>query len=75
MTETTWAYIAAGIGTVGTMFCGALGIAQIARSSVESIARQPEAAQDIRGVMIITAAMIEGVTFLALIICFLLGIK
>jgi F-type H+-transporting ATPase subunit c len=75
MTETAWAFIAAGIGTVGTMFCGAFGISQIARASVESIARQPEAAQDIRGVMIITAAMIEGVTFLALIICFLLGIK
>lgn len=75
MTETAWAFIAAGIGTVGTMMSGALSISQIARASVENIARQPEAAQDIRGVMIITAAMIEGVTFLALIICFLLGIK
>lgn len=75
MDATTWAYISAGLGTVGTLFSGAYGISQIAKASVENIARQPEASEDIRGVMIITAAMIEGVTFLGLVICFLLGIK
>ncbi len=75
MDSTTWAYISAGVGTVGTLFGGVYGISQIAKASVENIARQPEASEDIRGVMIITSAMIEGVTFLGLVICFLLGIK
>lgn len=75
MTEAAWAFIFAGIGAVGSVFGGAFGISRIAKASVESIARQPEAANDIRGVMIITAAMIEGVSLLALVICFLLSFK
>jgi F-type H+-transporting ATPase subunit c len=75
MTEAAWAFISAGIGAVGSVFAGAFGISRIAKASVESIARQPEAANDIRGVMIITAAMIEGVSLLALVICFLLSFK
>jgi len=75
MTETAWAFLAAGIGAVGSAFSGAFGISRIAKASVESIARQPEASEDIRGVMIITAAMIEGVALLALVICFLLSFK
>ena len=75
MTEAAWAFISAGIGAVGSAFAGAFGISRIAKASVESIARQPEAANDIRGIMIITAAMIEGVSLLALVICFLLSFK
>ena len=75
MTETVWALIAAGICTIGVTAFGAYNIGKIAKFSVECIARQPEAAEDIRGVMIITAGMIEGVTLLALVICFLLSIK
>jgi len=75
METAAWAFIFSGIGAVGSVFAGALGISRIAKTSVESIARQPEAANDIRGVMIITAAMIEGVTLLALVICFLLSFK
>jgi len=75
MSETAWAFLAAGIGAFGAAFSGAFGISTIAKASVESIARQPEATEDIRGVMIITAAMIEGVALLALIICFLLSFK
>ncbi len=33
------------------------------------MARQPEVAGNIQGAMIIAAALIEGVTFLALIVC------
>ena len=75
MTETAWAFLSAGIGAVGAAFGGAFGISRIAKASVESIARQPEASADIRGVMIITAAMIEGVALIALVICFLLSFK
>jgi len=75
MTESAWAFIAAGLGAVGSAFAGAFNISRIAKASVESIARQPEAANDIRGVMIITAGMIEGVALLALVICFFLSFK
>ena len=42
---------------------------------MQGIARQPEAAGEIRGAMIITAAMIEGVALLSAAICFLLSVK
>lgn len=47
------------------------GIARIGAAAVESMARQPEAAGDIRGGMILAAALIEGATFFALIVCIL----
>ena len=75
MTETAIAFLAAGIGAIGTAFAGAFAISKIAKASVESIARQPEASGDIRGVMIIAAGMIEGVSLMALVICFLLSLK
>ena len=57
---------------VGLVIIGAgLGIGNLARSAVESIARQPETAGNIQTAMIISAALIEGVTFFALIIILL----
>ncbi|REJ71112.1 MAG: ATP synthase F0 subunit C [Planctomycetota bacterium] len=55
----------AGIILLGAGF----GIAKIGAAAVESMARQPEAAGDIRGGMILAAALIEGATFFALIVC------
>ena len=49
----------------------ALGIGGLAKSAVESMARQPEIAGNIQTAMIIAAALIEGVTFFALIIVLL----
>ena len=43
------------------------GIGQIGKGAVESIARQPEAAGDIRSSMILTAAFIEGVALFGVI--------
>lgn len=55
---------------VGLVVIGAgLGIGKIGASAVESMARQPEVAGDIRGAMIVAAALIEGATFFALIVC------
>ena len=48
-----------------------LGIGKLAASSVESIARQPEASGDIKGAMILTAAFIEGVGLFAAVIAFM----
>lgn len=49
----------------------AMGIGLIGSKSVESIARQPEAGGRIFSTMIIAAALVEGITFFALLICFL----
>ncbi|MCR9233743.1 MAG: ATP synthase F0 subunit C [Gimesia sp.] len=57
--------IGAGITIIGA----ALGIGKIGASAVEAIARQPEAGGKIQTAMIIAAALIEGATFFALIIC------
>ena len=45
------------------------GIGRIGSCAVESMARQPEVASSIQTAMIITAAMLEGVTLFALIVC------
>lgn len=45
------------------------GIGSIGSHSVESIARQPEAGPRIFTTMIISAALIEGATLFALVIC------
>ena len=59
--------IGAGLVILGA----AMGIGGLAKSAVESMARQPEIAGNIQTAMIIAAALIEGVTFFALIIILL----
>jgi F-type H+-transporting ATPase subunit c len=59
--------LGAGLVIVGA----ALGIGGLTRSAVESMARQPEMAGNIQQAMIISAALIEGVTFFALIVILL----
>ena len=61
--------LAVGVGLV--VFGAAKGIGAIASSAVESIARQPEAGGRIFTSMIISAALIEGFTFFALVVCML----
>ncbi len=61
-----------GGGAIGAALtiCGAgYGIGRIGSAAVESMARQPEAAGNIQTAMIISAALIEGVTLFALIVC------
>ena len=54
------------------MILGAgFGIARIGSAAVESMARQPEVADKVQTAMIISAALIEGATFFALIVCML----
>ena len=56
----------------GLVILGAgLGISRIGASAVESMSRQPEVASQIQTAMIISAALIEGATFFALIVCML----
>lgn len=60
-----------GVGAGLIIIGAAMGIGMIAKASVESMARQPEVAGQINTSMIIAAALIEGVTFFALIIVIL----
>ncbi len=56
----------------GLVILGAgFGIAKIGSAAVESMARQPEVAGNVQTAMIISAALIEGATFFALIVCML----
>lgn len=56
----------------GLVILGAgYGIGRIGASAVESMSRQPEVAGNIQTAMIISAALIEGATFFALIVCML----
>lgn len=59
--------IGAGLAAVGA----GIGIGQIGKGAVEAIARQPEAINDIRANMILTAALIEGAALFAIIVGFL----
>jgi len=63
------------LGTGLIVIGAARGIGQLAGSAVEAIARQPEAGNRIFTTMIIAAALIEGVTLFALIICLLAVLK
>ena len=67
------AVLGAAVGTSLVVIGAAKGISHIAGNSVESIARQPEAAGAISTAMIITAALIEGVALFALVIALLKG--
>jgi F-type H+-transporting ATPase subunit c len=57
--------IGAGLIMLGAGF----GISRIGSAAVESMARQPEVSGNIQTGMIISAALIEGATFFALIVC------
>ncbi len=66
------AKMGAGIGAGLAAIGAGIGIGRIGGSAVEAIARQPEAVGDIRSNMIVAAALIEGVAFFAIVICFLI---
>lgn len=63
--------LGATIGAAVIVIGAAMGIGKIGSAAMESIARQPEAAGDIRMSMIIAAALIEGVSLLAVVVCLL----
>lgn len=75
MEATGLGYLAAGLGAALTVIGAGLGIGKLAAAAMEASGRQPEAAGAIRISMIIAAALIEGATFFALVICILLALK
>ncbi len=69
------AYLAAGLGAGIAAIGAGLGIGLIGKGAMDGTARQPEASNDIRTSMLISAALIEGVALFGEVICFLLAIK
>ena len=63
--------VGAAIGAGLTIIGVGLGLGRLGGSAMEAIARQPEATGDIRGGMILMAALVEGTALLSLIICIL----
>jgi len=62
------AALGAGLAAIGA----GIGIGQIGNKAMEAIARQPEAVGDIRSNMIVSAALVEGAAFFAMIVCLLI---
>lgn len=59
--------LGAGIAVIGA----GLGIGRIGAQAMDAMARQPEKIGDLRSSMIIAAALVEGVAFLAVIVALL----
>ena len=62
------AALGAALGAGIAAIAAGIGIGRIGSSAMEAIARQPEAAGDIRSNMIVIAALIEGVALFAVIV-------
>ena len=69
--DASLAHFGAAIGAGIAAIAAGIGIGKIGGSAMEAIARQPESTGDIRSNMSVIAALIEGVAFLALIVCVL----
>ncbi|MBC8330326.1 MAG: ATP synthase F0 subunit C [Planctomycetes bacterium] len=65
------AAIGAGLAVIG----GGMGIGKIGAAGNDAIARQPEAAADIRGNALILSALIEGATFFGIVVGLLIALK
>lgn len=56
--------IAAGLGVIGA----GIGIGQIGAAAGQGIARQPEAADTIKGFSLLLAALVEGTAFFGIVV-------
>jgi len=75
MNSLSLGYLGAGLGAGLAVIGAGMGIGRLAASAMEGSARQPTAAGDIRTSMIIAAALIEGATLFAIVVCLLLAIS
>src|ERR1700678_4550696 len=61
--------VGAGLVIIGAAY----GFGKIGAAALEGMARQPEAASKIQPAMIVIAALLEGATFFALLVCIMRG--
>ncbi len=66
------AQMGAGLGAGLAAIGAGIGIGQIGNKAMEAIARQPEAVGDIKSNMIVSAALVEGAAFFAMIVCLII---
>lgn len=57
--------LAAALAVLGAAWC----IGKIGSNALEAMARQPEAAGSLQTAMIVSAALIEGATLFAIVVC------
>ena len=69
------AAIGAGLGAGLVMIGAGWGFGRIGSVALESMARQPEVAGKVQTAMIVIAALLEGATFFALLVCMLVNGK
>lgn len=62
------AQLGAAVGAGLAALAAGIGIGKIGSSAMEALARQPEAAGNIRSNMIVIAALVEGVALFAVIV-------
>jgi F-type H+-transporting ATPase subunit c len=62
--------IGAGLAAIGA----GIGVGLIGSHAMDAMARQPEAAGDLRSNMIVAAALVEGVALFAVIVCLLVAL-
>ncbi|WP_207941117.1 F-type H+-transporting ATPase subunit C [Enterococcus sp. DIV2402] len=65
-------FIAAGMAIIGSALGAAYGNSQVVKQALESMARQPEMAKDLRSTMILGMAFIEAVPILGIVVALLL---
>ncbi|MDD6887633.1 MAG: ATP synthase F0 subunit C [Candidatus Aphodomorpha sp.] len=75
MTDSAIIALAAAIAIAVSTIFPALGQGKTAKAAMESIARQPDAAKDIRSALIISMALMEALTIYGLLIAFILTSK
>ena len=75
MTDSAIIALAAAISIAVSTIFPALSQGKAAAASMESIARQPDAAGDVRSSLIISMAMMEALTIYGLLIAFMLVAK
>ena len=72
MTNSAIIALAAAIAIAVSTVAPAIAQGLTAKSAMESIARQPDAAKDIRSTLIISLALMEALTIYGLLIAFML---
>jgi F-type H+-transporting ATPase subunit c len=71
LSKTSLGYLGVGIGAGLAAIGAGIGIGLIGSRTIEAIARQPEMLGQLRALMFISAAFVEGVALFALVICIL----
>jgi F-type H+-transporting ATPase subunit c len=69
------AAVGAGIGAGVVLIGAGYGFGRIGSAALESMARQPEVAGRVGTSMIVIAALLEGATFFALVVCLLVSLQ